>query len=614
MNCYLGHYQSDKAVMISATGFDRHFASMLLRKAGIEDVELQRLFMTLSAQLRQQHTCLEITVSEALVKLRSCSAVTEVKIGGSLKRTESVSGGTPLVLLTVSDTQAYLYTQRFFAYETRIAIALIAKNQPLSNADGNVAALKTFFQPEDDPLQMLAATQAVTRRLSMITGGPGTGKTSTVVKILSALLKSQPDLRIKLAAPTGKAAMRLSESIRSAAEKLNTKVPSDVSTIHRLLGMRGDGSSFAYSAKRPLPLDVVILDEASMIDLVMFDRFMSALEPKTQLILLGDPLQLPSVDSGSVLADITDHGATITLDYGEELKRWTELGDGTEISSHPLSNSHCILKTSFRFKDDSGIGQLSKSLRTQNFDISWSESEDVRVSRDFDQTKVLDAMTKAYRQFLSACQHDDSAEALLEHFDEARLLTPIREGEFGVSQLNERFEQQHFPDAGTYYHGKPIMIERNHYSLRLFNGDIGICVQRGEKLEVAFRKVSGEIEYYLPSRLPQHDTCFAMTVHKSQGSEFDTVLLVLPEVQQDNFVNQELVYTGVTRCRNDLVIFTQQDLSSLKQVTRTSALALRLSALIERQDESALDDVQQPDGEIEPKTGRKDSKSQLDLF
>jgi exodeoxyribonuclease V alpha subunit len=600
--------------MISVSNYsaiDRHFASMLSRKVGEADTDLVKIFMALSSQLRQQHTCLEINDQTTLTNLRDCAAVSEIALSDSLRDESDLVIRAPLVLLNVNDSLGFLYTQRFFAYETRIANSLIARNKSVGDADSNVAALKTFLQAGDHPLQILAATQAVTRRLSMVTGGPGTGKTSTVVKILSALLKAKPNLRIRLAAPTGKAAMRLSESIRSAADRLNTKVPAEVSTIHRLLGMRGDGNSFTYYAKRRLPLDVVILDEASMIDLVMFDRFLAALEPETHIILLGDPKQLPSVDSGSVLSDITAHGSVVSEDYLEHLKRWTDQDVDVKTSLHPLANSHAMLKTSFRFGADSGIGKLSQWLQSDNGDLSWAESEGVTVSRQFTQTDVLHTMSDAYGDYLTACRNSDAeADELLDLFDRARLLTPVREGEFGVTQLNQSFEQRHFPDLDNYYHGKPVMIERNHYSLRLFNGDIGICVQRGDKIEVAFRKASGELEYYLPSRLPQHDTCFAMTVHKSQGSEFDEVLLVLPEVQQENFLNKELVYTGVTRCREKLFIFTHTDLHALPQNTRVSALGRRLAAFTDS--ERAANKSKRSTKAA--KTSSADSGSQMDLF
>lgn len=558
----------------SFNSIDRHFADLLCRKSQINDAEVARIFALLSQTLGQQNSCLPITESRQLDTLSDLDCITVVPLEDSFAVT-SIS--TPLVLLRDAKS-GYLYTNRFFACESRIARNLILRNETNQNLQSNVRELQNLLQPEDDLLQIRAAVQAVSRRLTIITGGPGTGKTSTVVKIIAALSNATPELRISLGAPTGKAAMRLSESIQATATRLNLSVATEVSTIHRLLGMRGDGQTFTYHAQRQLPIDALVLDEASMIDLVMFDRILSALPDTCQLILLGDPYQLPSVESGSVLSDITSHGVCYTDDFRAQLSRIADIRLPGRHDDHPLANSHCALEKSFRFKDDSGIGQLARLLKTNNQTEVTQLDDEVSVYRHFDQATLIKQMTDLYEPFLQACRNPEvDAEQLLQLFDTARLLTPIRDGEYGVTSLNKTFETSHFPDTDSYYHGKPLMIERNHYALRLFNGDVGICVQRGDSLEVAFRKPSGEIEFYLPSRLPQHDTCYAMTVHKSQGSEFDRVCLVLPETQQDNFISRELIYTGITRCRSQLSIYSEHDMLNAVQDTRVSALAVRLT-------------------------------------
>ena len=195
----------------------------------------------------------------------------------------------------------------------------------------------------------------------------------------------------------------------------------------------------------------------------------------------------------------------------------------------------------------------------------------------FDRADVIEGMDALYGEYLQACRDHASAGELLELFEEARLLTPVKEGDYGVHELNQTFEARHFPDTETYYHGKPIMIEQNHYALRLFNGDVGICVSRDSRIEVAFKNSDGELEYFLPSRLPQHKTCFAMTVHKSQGSEFARVCLVLPETMQEEFISREMIYTGVTRCKQHLHLLTNIDLAKTKNHQRISGLHLRFS-------------------------------------
>jgi exodeoxyribonuclease V alpha subunit len=589
---------------------DRHFANLLLRKGAA--AELGHVFAKLSQTLGQQNSCLPIIDESLLAALSEANCVTEFT-SEEARAQHDIS--TPLVLVRANQSEGYLYTNRFFQYEVRIANAIVSRNQPVANGAARAKALQGFLTDADDPLQVTAATQAVLRQLTIITGGPGTGKTSTVVKILAGLLKAEGDLQIRLAAPTGKAAMRLSESILVAAKRLNLNVPAEVSTLHRLLGVRGDGRSYRYHPNNPLPVDVLILDEASMIDIVMFDRLLAALPQATRLIMLGDPFQLPSVESGCVLGDLTAQGTCYSAGFRQQIaelkeQQLTNIDLAGEPSEHPLADSHCALKTSYRFKDDAGIGRLASLLRSAT--LPPDETEDfahddaVIIRRQFSPDTVLEAMTELYEQYLKACHEHADAPRLLELFEQARLLTPVKEGDFGVHQLNQRFTVKNFPDAEPYYHGKPVMIEQNHYALRLFNGDVGICVRRGQRIEVAFRSLDGGIEYFLPSRLPQHDTCFAMTVHKSQGSEFDQVCLVLPDTSQEEFISRELVYTGVTRCRQHLTLFTTQALTSSRPHERISGL--------KRQFELAPNSAARSNGASTNDGKDENSNGQLGLF
>lgn len=596
---------------------DQHFANLLCRKGA--SGELFPIFAQLSQTMLKQNSCLIIDNPDTVAALRAENCVTVVS---SDNEVELEHLQTPLVLVTTDDN-ARLFTQRYYAYETRIAREMISRNQPAELGEDGANALREFLSPKDDPLQVIAAVQSCLRQLSIITGGPGTGKTSTVVKILAGLLKANPELRLKMAAPTGKAAMRLSDSVKGAAARLKIKVPTDVSTLHRLLGVRGDGRTYQYHQNNPIPLDVLILDEASMIDLVMFDRLLSALPKTTRLILLGDPRQLPSVESGNVLADLTAQGMIYSKAVLEAIGHFIEqplpFSASAHIGNHVMANTHCALRTSYRFSDDAAIGQLAKALLEgdQNLIEASAQGEEVTLIEEFSQEDVVTAMGHLYADFLAAAKSSQGAELLLELFERARLLTPVKEGEFGVNQLNEAFESQYFPDTDHYYHGKPIMIERNHYALRLFNGDVGICVQHGSRLEVAFKTSDGSIEYFLPSRLPQHDSCFAMTVHKSQGSEFNQVCLVLPETQQEEFMSRELIYTGVTRCRDHLQIFTSEKLGQTKPHQRITGLKRLLAedknaAPITRDAAPKAQKKERKEKPDEP--DESDPDGQLDLF
>lgn len=563
------------------TPTDRHFADMLSRKSGVMDADHVLLFARLSQTLGNQNSCLRIDDSALIERLQTQNCVT----CWTQTDTDYRNINTPLVLALENKSEnksALLYTNRFFQYESRIAENLIQRNRPAANPNQQYSALAPYFEDQDDPKQRVAAIQAVTRQLTIITGGPGTGKTSTVVKIVAGLLNHDPKLKIKLAAPTGKAAMRLSESIQSAALRLPAKVPAEipmeVSTLHRLLGIRGDGQSFKYDCNNPLLADVLILDEGSMIDLVMFDRILKALPESARLIILGDPYQLPSVDSGNVLADITIQGDCYTDEFRSEVKTFADIELAGENSDHKLANAHCQLTTSYRFQDDKGIGQLAHELR-QGLPLTLTNNNQVTFVPAVDTNTLLTSMGGLYGEYRKLCQQAAAPETLIDEFDKTRLLAPTREGELGVHQLNANFEARYFADTPNYYHGKPIMIMSNHYALRLFNGDIGICVKRQEsgdasdKVEVAFKNPQGEIEYYLPTRLPQHSTCFAMTVHKSQGSEFDEVILALPETGREDFITTELLYTGITRTRSKLTVFHTAETIKTERQIRFSGLA-----------------------------------------
>jgi exodeoxyribonuclease V alpha subunit len=566
------------------SAIDRHFADMLSRKASVKETELVELFARLSATLGNQNSCLRVDDADLIARLQSLDCVTTRALQHTAEESNEEPIKTPLVLARQSD-HALLYTNRFFQYEARISANLAKRNKLVTSSEQQYAALTPYLDDHDDPQQKIAAIQAVTRYLTIITGGPGTGKTSTVVKILAGLLNANAELEILLAAPTGKAAMRLSESIQQAvarlpesAAKLKTMIPSDVSTLHRLLGVRGDGHTFRYNQRNPLIADVLILDEASMIDLVMFDRILAALPDTATLIILGDPGQLPSVDSGNVLADITRQGNAYSDEFRARAKSLADIQLPGPHSDHRLADAHCQLVTSYRFEDDKGIGLLAKDLN-QGRALNLASNNEVTFVANFDMESLMAAMTDLYQNYLQLCQERASAQTLIAAFDQTRLLSPIRDGEFGVNQINELFQNRAFPDSSDYYHGKPVMIMSNHYALRLFNGDIGICVNRSTDheahIEVAFKNTDGEIEYYLPSRLPQHTTCFAMTVHKSQGSEFDQVLLVLPETKREDFISRELLYTGITRTRSELKIFYSGGQLACQSQSRFSGLANR---------------------------------------
>ncbi len=412
--------------------------------------------------------------------------------------------------------------------------------------------------------QAVAAATACIQPFCVITGGPGTGKTTTVTRLLSSLLSENPDLRIALAAPTGKAAARMTESIRQARERGGLPhaggIPTSSFTLHRLLGWRPQG--FRYHSERWLPYDCVVVDEASMIDLPMMAHLLAALAPDARLILLGDRDQLASVEAGSVLADLCDAGTEhgVTDEFAASLGALTgyDMTSAVEAPCSPMQNAMVQLRKSHRFDENSGIGALARAVNSGDVYSAnavfgdATRSDVIRIAQDSEdwQQHVMDG----YRQYCELVKDQASPEWILDAFDQFQVLVALRNGPSGVEETNRRIERL-LTRAGLlsdtaqhWYAGRAIMITRNDYDLGLYNGDIGIMLKHEGHDRVVFRNAEGGLRFLSPGRLPNHETAFAMTVHKSQGSEFSGVYLLLPPTWQQ-VITRELVYTAITRAK-----------------------------------------------------------------
>lgn len=538
---------------------DRHFARMI---GGFGGTELPVIAAALlSRNVRLGHICLDLAgapaEAEELGEGFNWPAVKTWR--SSFKKNRAIGGADdakPLVL----DDAGRLYLRRYWEYEQSLARAILERCTgagPVNSAT-----------PED--LQKAAVATALNRRFTVISGGPGTGKTTTVLKILEAII-GQPDggrLRIALAAPTGKAAARLDESLRNGgSEKLREVLRKPASTLHRLLGPRRGSAFFRHNAKNPLPIDVLVVDEASMAPLTMMAKFFDALPAHTRVILLGDPHQLASVEPGYVLGDIAE---------------------AADDPGSPLNGSMVALRKNYRFGEASGIFAFSNAVREGEtgrvFEILHATgTPDLSAAG----TPAVSHLVEALRPRILAGYGDylkesNPAEALRK-FQQFRVLCALRSGPHGVENLNAKIEEILTADGlvagGRYYAGLPVLIGRNDYELGLFNGDTGILLpDENGALLAWFADHAGSLRHIAPARLPDWEPAFAMTVHKGQGSEYENVLLVLPE-RESPVVTRELVYTGLTRARSRVEIwFKEAVLRSAigRQVKRSSGLGDRL--------------------------------------
>ncbi|MBS0849456.1 exodeoxyribonuclease V subunit alpha [Citrobacter sp. JGM124] len=504
-----------------------------------------------------------------------------------------------------------LYLNRMWRNEQRVADFFSTHNRPLIWDENQVRSVldRLFGVSEKTDWQKVAAAVALTRRISVISGGPGTGKTTTVAKLLVALVQLSVDkpLRIQLAAPTGKAAARLSESLGHSlgqlplSDKQKALLPGDACTLHRLLGAQRQSQKFRYHAGNPLHLDVLVVDEASMVDLPMMARLITALPPHSQVIFLGDRDQLASVEAGAVLGDICQYvNEGYSASRAEQLQRLTgnSVPVGGSLAESALQDCLCLLRTSYRFGDDSGIGKLAQAVNGSNakqVDVVFASGyEDVSyriLLETEDYAAMIDDVVAGYRDYLLLVKAKAPPAEIIKAFGRYQLLCALREGPFGVSGLNERIELAlarerliYLPPKASsrWYHGRPVMIARNEAALGLFNGDIGIALQGDDGLRVWFPMADSSVKSVQPSRLPQHDTAWVMTVHKSQGSEFDHAALVLPN-QFVPVVTRELVYTAITRARKHLSLYADKQILRRAIMTgteRRSGLTAMFSAPI----------------------------------
>lgn len=512
-----------------------------------------------------------------------------------------------------------LYFYRYWQAENRIAQKMQAAAQSdLTNDESEIALNKTvlnqlFPQAENTVFrQKMAVATALKQKLTFISGGPGTGKTYTVAMLLAALQLKQlkqnlPPLSIALAAPTGKAAARLKESILNTIQQLaipdsvKQLVPNKAQTIHRLLGIRPNSDKPLFHAANPLHLDLLIIDEASMIDLFLFEKLLNATKPNTRLIFLGDKDQLASVEAGNVmseLASLSSSNANSQPKYSPQHIHYLNetMGYTAEFLSDPsmpaICDSLCELTESRRFGENSGIGKLAKEINQEQAVNSWrlfthQTFQDLalmpypKIENAIDKAQAIQQSVQyiaqkaveLYQPYLKLVKQREqspqqvSIREIFNAFNQVRFLSALRISELGVEQLNLTIAEAlkkagliQFKHHRENYLGKPILITENAVQNHIFSGDIGLVLpdETGKKAKVYFETEVDEKNHALSlSRLPNYEPAYVMTVHKSQGSEFAHTLLIMPQTMSP-VLTKELLYTAVTRAKDKFTLFSDE--------------------------------------------------------
>lgn len=500
----------------------------------------------------------------------------------------------PLIL----DKEGRLFFQKFYKYEKELAQKLLEKADSTKRInDRTVEALNKLFDGSSTiDYQKLAALTALLKNICIISGGAGTGKTLTACRILALLLVENPSNKIALAAPTGKAANRLLESLKDKAKDikktlgdlLTAEFPEDSFTIHRLLGASESKPSFYYGKDRPVPYDVVIIDEVSMIDLALMVNIFRAIRSDTVVILLGDKNQLTSVEAGSVLGEICGIG-----DMNKFSPKMTDLLEqymGINLSAlkhagaYKLQDCMVELTKNYRQIEGSRISELAEAVNKGNSEEALKiikSSNDTMLLPISNEIKVPDEVNSLidiyFRPLLDEGITIDEAFSLLKQF---RILTPYKTGNFSVEFINKYVEAYlrsmgHLTSHDLWYSGRPILIHKNDYNVNLFNGDIGIYLKEDVEGFVYFEGKGKTYRSLFPTLLPIHETAYAMTVHKAQGSEFDEVLLILGNRMHKELLNKQLLYTAATRAKKQLYIYGDESLieyAILHPIKRYSAL------------------------------------------
>ena len=613
--------------LAGVAAIDFYFARAFCEQVQLDE-EGQRcwfsILLALSWMQRQGHTCLSLELIADTTLFHDEETATGITFPPltrliQLTRQALTQYREPVALIY---EKGRLYSRRYWQFEDTIAEAIADRQQPVLLTDDEYAACENVWprlfdvsQSTEPDWQQIAVASALVQRFSVINGGPGTGKTYTVTRLLLALQAlSGGELRIQLAAPTGKAAQRLTESVSQSLTQLECEldksllnaIPRDASTLHRQLGLARFGVRARRDQLSQLDVDVLIVDEASMVDVALMARLMRALPQKARVYLIGDADQLPAVESGNVLESMIGElpeEPAVTSSMRAHLARLCP-----HLPLLPLAAStqedawvHSLHKSQrFGGKLAEVAAAIQRSNAAQALSLitpieSAREAlgkDDVLLSSLPENPQSLKALAKASFAGLFAC---NTAQQALDALRDCRWLTPLRQGPFGVENLNRVIEQalaeSYAVLPGGQYAGRPVMVVENQYAQRLFNGDVGVLwPDDSGQLKAWFEDADGGVRSLSLSRLPRVETVFAMTVHKSQGSEFSQVIMVIPQsetAQSQALNNRALLYTGLTRAKKGVLLLSSREVLTgviARKQHRVSGLSYRLRQILAEKD------------------------------
>lgn len=572
---------------------------------------IQRAAYFVSKKLEEGHICLDINDHNKhedefldLEKINSSPFV-------STKKLDNIQ---PFILLNDK-----LYLHRYFRYETiildKITELVKTGNNLHEERKENLEKIKTIiintFQNESETeldinWQLIASLNALLNNFTIITGGPGTGKTTVITKFLSLLYLLNPNVSLALAAPTGKAAARLNESITNTISSLSN-IPIEIKekfqslntqTIHRLLGVQYNSPYFVHNKDNLLKYDVIIIDESSMIDAALMAKLLDSISSESRLIMLGDKNQLASIEAGSIFGDLCKSQNNNIVFSENDINFYNKFIEQTnsKLSTDYINNSTnwvaqniIELKKSYRFKNDEGIGRFSslviegitdKTQLIEPFKNCNNDIQCVKLIEDYS-SKEIKEMLKLYEEY---AKESDIKTALLK-LNNIKILCAVKEGEYGVKNYNKIVEN-HLksksllnPSLG-FYDKQAIMISSNDYSTGLFNGDIGV-IRKNTKTNIlhAYFIIDDKLKEFPLININKYETVFAMTIHKSQGSEFKNICIILPKDSNHQLLSRELLYTAVTRAKEKVLIVGNDEVlinAVNRQIKRISGIGNRL--------------------------------------